>query len=222
MAGMIDDTDSRVVSGSMGRLYENVNYNGTIKYLQTPQGGETASLTFVGTGIEVITCTNHDRGMIEVFVDGESCGEVDTYSASTERQKTVFTKKDLSEKPEKHTITLKVLNKSSQGEGKSTKVELDAFNVLDSTTVKPSSVKVSTVSGITTVGKANSTVQMKAEVLPKDAEDKSVTWSSSDNSIATVDEKGVVTVKEQNGDVKITATSKADASVLRDDIKSCH
>lgn len=213
MAGMIDDTDSRVVyQGAWADYKENVNYNGTIKYLQTPQGGETASLTFVGTGIEVITCKNHDRGMIEVFVDGESCGEVDTYSASTERQKTVFTKKDLSEKPEKHTITLKVLNKSSQGEGKSTKVELDAFNVLDSTTVKPSSVKVSTVSGITTVGKANSTVQMKAEVLPKDAKDKSVTWSSSDNSIATVDEKGVVTVKEKNGDVKITATSKADAS----------
>ena len=213
MAGMIDDTDSRVVyQGAWADYKENVNYNGTIKYLQTPQGGETASLTFVGTGIEVITCTNHDRGKIEVLIDGKSYGEVDTYSAQPKRQQTIFTKKDLSEKPEKHTITLKVLNKSSQGEGKSTKVELDAFNVLDSTTVKPSSVKVSTVSGITTVGKANSTVQMKAEVLPKDAKDKSVTWSSSDNSIATVDEKGVVTVKEKNGDVKITATSKADAS----------
>lgn len=213
MAGMIDDTDSRVVyQGAWGDWKEDVNYNGTIKYLNTPQGGETASLTFVGTGIEVITCTNHDRGKIEVLIDGKSYGEVDTYSAQTKRQQTIFTKKDLSEKPEKHTITLKVLNKSSQGEGKSTKVELDAFNVLDSTTVKPSSVKVATVSGITTVGKANSTVQMKAEVLPKDAKDKSVTWSSSDNSIATVDEKGVVTVKEQNGDVKITATSKADAS----------
>ena len=209
MAGMIDDTDSRIeYKGSWGEWKEESNYNGTIKFLQTPQGNETASLTFVGTGIEVVTCKNSDRGKIEVFIDGESCGEVDTYSASTERQTTVFTKKDLPRG--KHTITLKVLNKSSQGAGKSTKVELDAFNVLDSTTVKPSSVKVSTISGITTVGKANSTVQMKATVEPKEAKDKSVTWSSSDNSIATVDANGLVTVKEKNGDVKIKAVSKAD------------
>lgn len=211
MAGMIDDTDSRIeYKGSWGDWKEDVNYNGTIKFLQTPQGNETASLTFVGTGIEVITCKNNDRGIIEVFIDGESCGEVDTYNSATQRQQKVFTKSNLSHG--KHTITLKVLNKSSQGAGKSTKVELDAFNVLDSTTVKPSSVKVSTVSGITTVGKANSTVQMKAEVSPKETKDKSVTWSSSDTSIATVDANGLVTVKEKNGDVKIKAVSKADAT----------
>ncbi|WP_461812907.1 glycosyl hydrolase family 95 catalytic domain-containing protein, partial [Faecalimonas sp.] len=211
MAGMIDDRDSRIqYHGAWANWDENVNHNGTIKYLETPQGGETASLTFVGTGIEVITCTNHDRGKIEVFIDGKSHGEVDTYSASTERKKTVFTKDNLSKTPEKHTIVLKVLNKSSQGEGKRTKVELDAFNVLDRTTAKPSSVKVSTVSGITTVGKANSTVQMKAEVLPKEVKDQSVTWTSSDDSIATVNEAGLVTVKDKNGEVKIKAVSKAD------------
>ncbi len=211
MAGMIDDTDSRIVyQGAWADYKENVNYNGTIKYLENPQGNETASLTFVGTGIEVITCTNHDRGKIEVFIDGESCGEVDTYSAETKRQQKIFTKNGLQHG--KHVITLKVLNKSSQGEGKRTKVELDAFNVLDNTIVKPTSVKVSTESGITTVGKANSTVQMKATVEPKEAKDKGVIWSSSDNSIATVDANGVVTVKEKNGDVKIKATSKADAT----------
>ncbi|WP_461810361.1 glycosyl hydrolase family 95 catalytic domain-containing protein [Faecalimonas sp.] len=211
MAGMIDDRDNRVkYHGAWANWDEAVNYNGTIKYLETPKGGETASLTFVGTGIEVVTCTNNDRGMLEVLIDGKTQGEVDTYSATTERQKVIFTKKDLSKTPEKHTITLKVLNKSSQGEGKRTKVELDAFNVLDSTSVKPSAVQVSTVSGITTVGKANSTIQMQAEVSPKEVKDKSVMWTSSDDSIATVNEAGLVTIKDKNGNVKIKAVSKVD------------
>lgn len=195
-AGMIDDTDSHIIyEGAWGDWKEEVNYNGTIKYLNTPQGNESVSLNFVGTGIEVITCTNHDRGMMEVLIDDKSYGEIDTYSAQTKRQQKIFEKDDLSYG--KHTITLKVLNKSSQGAGKSTKVELDAFRVLDNTLSMPASVQVSAVSGITTIGKANSTVQMKAEILPEDVQDKSVTWSSSDTSIAEVNENGLVTVKEK-------------------------
>ena len=210
-AGMIDDTDSHIIyEGAWGDWKEDVNYNGTVKYLNVPQGNESVSLDFTGTGIEVITCTNYDRGLMEVLIDGKSYGEIDTYSAQTKRQQKVFGKDDLSYG--KHTIVLKVLNKSSQGAGSSTKVELDAFRVLDSTMAMPSSVQVSTVSGITTIGKANSAVQMNAEILPEDVQDKSVTWSSSDTSIAEVNENGLVTVKEKNGEVKIIAVSKADTT----------
>lgn len=50
------------------------------------------------------------------------------------------------------------------------------------------------------------TITLTAEVLPENATDKAVTWTSSDTEVATVDEAGVVTgVKE--GNVTITASA---------------
>lgn len=211
MAGMIDDTDSRIVyEGAWADWQESVNYNGTIEYLQTPKGGETATLEFVGTGIEVIVCKNYDRGFYQITVDGKDCGKVDTYSAQTQRQQTIFTKDDL--EYGKHQIVL-TATAEHQTASSGAKVELDGFKVLDNTVVKPTEIKVSTVSGITTIGKAGSTVQMIAEVLPKDAKEKGVIWESLNSSLATVDENGLVTVGTQNGSVTIKATSKADASI---------
>ena len=211
MAGMIDDTDSRIVyEGAWADWQESVNYNGTIKYLQTPKGGETATLEFVGTGIEVIVCKNYDRGFYQITVDGKDCGKVDTYSAQTQRQQTIFTKDDL--EYGKHQIVL-TATAEHQTASSGAKVELDGFKVLDNTVVKPTEIKVSTVSGITTIGKAGSTVQMIAEVLPKDAKEKGVIWESLNSSLATVDENGLVTVGTQNGSVTIKATSKADVSI---------
>ena len=211
-AGKIDNADERIAYvGDWGNWTQdkNVNYMDTIAYLQNPNGGETATLTFKGTGIKVIGCTNKDRGKIEVFIDGVSQGVVDTYSASTVRQKEYFSKEDLTAGI--HTIQLKVLNEK-QTASSNTKIELDAFEILDSTLVAPTGVTVSSKSGMTTVSKANSTLQLKATVEPENATDKTVTWSTSDDSIATVDDKGLVTFLSKNGTVTITATSAADAT----------
>ncbi len=54
----------------------------------------------------------------------------------------------------------------------------------------------------------NLTLQLSASVLPADADDKSVTWSSSDDTIATVDSSGLVTGVAP-GTATITATSVA-------------
>lgn len=58
---------------------------------------------------------------------------------------------------------------------------------------------------------AGNTVQLTATVLPETASDKSLTWSSSDPAIATV-ENGLVTCLKK-GDVIITATSVQDSGV---------
>lgn len=211
MAGYIDDRDSRIVySGNWGDWSEETNHAGTIKFIENPVGNETATLTFVGTGIEVITCTNADRGKFEISIDGKVIDEVDTYSSSTVRQVTIFSKDDL--EYGKHTITVRATNTKSEASRK-TKVELDAFKVLDSTKQKPTSVSVRTKSGITTISKENSSVEMVATVLPSEVSNKEVTWSVNDSNIATIDENGLLTTKNVNGTVTVTATSKEDDSV---------
>lgn len=49
------------------------------------------------------------------------------------------------------------------------------------------------------------TAQLTATVLPEDADDKTVTWASSDNNIATVDDNGLVTAVAA-GETKVTAS----------------
>ena len=129
--GMVDNLDKRIAYEGQWENWPHdaTNYNGSIMYLQGDAYSTDATVTlqFIGTGIEVLSCTNHDRSFFEVFIDGESCGKVDTYSASTVRQAKVFTKDDLAYGL--HTIVLKPLQEKNAASG-GYKLELDAFNVL--------------------------------------------------------------------------------------------
>ncbi len=67
------------------------------------------------------------------------------------------------------------------------------------------------VEGITITGQKNNlvldeTISLSASIIPADADDQSLTWSSNDENIATVDNNGAVTAKG-TGVAIITATS---------------
>lgn len=56
---------------------------------------------------------------------------------------------------------------------------------------------------------AGKKVKLKASIAPSNATDKSVTWTSSNKKVATVNAKGLVTFKKNAGDKKVTITATA-------------
>ena len=58
------------------------------------------------------------------------------------------------------------------------------------------------------------TLKLKADVSPIDASNKKLLWSSSDESVATVDASGLVTSQSAGGPVAITVKSEADETKL--------
>ncbi|WP_195419848.1 glycoside hydrolase N-terminal domain-containing protein [Collinsella sp. D33t1_170424_A12] len=211
--GRVDDQDPAVAYSGAWANWNNTtdgNYANTIKYLQNPTGTETASLTFRGTGIEVVTVTNNDRGYYEVSIDGKVVAErVDTYSATSVRQKTVYSKTDL--EPGVHTIVLRATGAKNSASSLA-KVELDAFNVIDASAKPVTAVTVRSASGMTTLARSASTLQMVADIKPADARVADLSWSVAPKSgsatgaitadgLLTVQGEGVLTVTAACGDV---------------------
>jgi uncharacterized protein YjdB len=79
----------------------------------------------------------------------------------------------------------------------------NGWTVYDETYIPVTSVTLS--SGSTTIDKGDTTT-LTATVLPNDATDKAVVWSTSDSSVATVDSSGVITAVGC-GDAIITVTT---------------
>ncbi|HNW85661.1 MAG TPA: Ig-like domain-containing protein [Candidatus Limiplasma sp.] len=73
----------------------------------------------------------------------------------------------------------------------------------------PESVEISPETAQAAAGRK---VQFKATVYPSNTGDKSITWTSADESIATVNSKGQVTF-ESVGETQITAQCNADPSI---------
>ena len=76
-----------------------------------------------------------------------------------------------------------------------------------------SSISVSTNNAANHISTKNGTLQLTVDVQPIDAKNKNVVWASSDSNIATVDQNGLVTAKN-NGSVIISAKAADGSSVL--------
>ena len=79
--------------------------------------------------------------------------------------------------------------------------------------VNPVGIEITSTNGVSTI-KVEETLQLNAKVYPETA-DQSVVWSSSDDSVASVNTTGLVTGVKV-GTVKIIATSSVDANVRQE------
>lgn len=70
----------------------------------TTANGDSATFTFYGTGVDVISEKNSDQGDISVSIDGGPPRTVSTYASSRQVQQTIFSAGGLT--PGAHTITL--------------------------------------------------------------------------------------------------------------------
>ncbi|MDQ1046314.1 hypothetical protein [Streptomyces sp. V4I2] len=91
LTGLVDDDDTAIsYTGSwsasgyrgLGDLHDALH--------ATAANGDSATLTFTGTGVSVIGEKNSDQGQIEVFVDGTSKGQFDTSATTRQAQQTVY------------------------------------------------------------------------------------------------------------------------------------
>ena len=106
---------------------------------------------------------------------------------------------------------------SGQGTAVITATSVDNSNAKATCNVKvlppPVSVESVTLSESSIYLQYNKSHTLVATILPEDASNKNVVWSSSNESIATVSQAGVVTAKSVAGTVIITAASEADQDI---------
>ena len=127
-----DDRNSAITyTGSWSQVADSSAASGTLTRTKTV--GDTASFTFTGTGVRLITATGTDHGYFKVSIDGGEAQLVTSAHVDTEQNKPTqleaYRIENLS--PGQHII--KVENVGFDG---ANVVDIDAFDVLGSTAVQ--------------------------------------------------------------------------------------
>lgn len=120
-----------------------------------------------------------------------------------------------------------IIKASSVGKTQITASTLDGSNLATICMITVSPIKISSIllNPASAEGKEEEQIQIKATVLPEDATNKVISWSSSNETVATVDDNGLVSLLKE-GTATITAsatdesgvTSACNISVLKSEV----
>ena len=182
--------------------YSNLFYDGTDHYSDTGFNEDYYEMKFIGTAVEIHGSKNVAHADCDVYIDGEYAGEVlsGLDSGATVHKQLLFEKSDLAD--EEH--TLKVVRKS----GDTKALQVDKIRIYHGElTATAITLNVETVK--LGIGGTKQVEVVASE--PWIVEKPEVEWTSADESIATVDENGLITAvstADEKKETVITATVK--------------
>jgi hypothetical protein len=94
---------------------------------ETQAAGQTLTLPFRGTGINLIGYRGPDAGIVDVQIDGGAVSEIDTYSATAIYQPVVFAATGLADA--NHTLTVTSTGRKNAASS-AARVVVDAFDII--------------------------------------------------------------------------------------------
>lgn len=152
-----------------------------------------------------------------IDAEGNSTGMVTVPILDPETHKALigYTKVDLSSLGEISTLLLNMVSNIDNGYG----LSVPAYYILDDIAVRVPKEVEPTATAVTldaeelalTIGE---TTTLTATVAPENATDKSITWSSSDEAVATVDAEGAVTAVAAGETIIIAACGEVKATCV--------
>lgn len=160
------------------------------------------SMKFLGNKISLYGHRTNNGGMADVFLDGEKAGVIDYYRNGRLEKDTLFVSDPLTNG--EHTIEVKLNGQRNENAGTTLEAAIDYAVVESEEAEWPAKNVVLNLSERNL--EEGMHVQLEATIQPSYATTiPNVLWSSSDESIASVDETGLVTALK-SGEAAITAS----------------